>query len=93
MIEGYFNAVTANLILNIGSEPVNLQNWIHRRTALIQTTLDGAVDKWFSVLLNQIGSDSHKNFQKNSTPKETNNTREFYIMKCVESQTKQLKNL
>ena len=70
------------MILNIGSEPVNLQNWIHRRTDLIQTTLDGAVQKWFSVLLNQIGSDSHKIFQKNSTPKETNNTREFYIMKC-----------
>ena len=26
------------------------QNWIHRRTALIQTTLDGAAQTWFSVL-------------------------------------------
>ena len=44
--------VTANLILNIGPEPINTplhQNWIHRRTALIQTTLDGAAQKWFSV--------------------------------------------
>ena len=52
-LEAYLNAVTANLILNIGPEPVNTpfhQNWIHRRTALIQTTLDGAAQKWFSVL-------------------------------------------
>ena len=43
--EDYLNAVTANLILNIGPEPINTplhQNWIHRRTALKQTTLDGA---------------------------------------------------
>ena len=44
-VEGYFNAVTAILILNIGTEPVNTplyQNWMHRRTGLFQTTLDGA---------------------------------------------------
>ena len=47
-VEDYLNAVTATLILNIGPEPINTplnQNWIHRRTALIQTTLDGAVQK------------------------------------------------
>ena len=52
-VEDYLIAVTASLILNIGPEPVNTpldQNWIHRRTALIQTTLDGAGQKWFSVL-------------------------------------------
>ena len=52
-VEDYLNAVTANLILDIGPEPVNTplhQNWIHRRTALIQTTLDGAAQNWFSVL-------------------------------------------
>ena len=52
-VEDYLNAVTAKLILNVGPEPVNTplyQNWIHRRTALIQTTLDGAAQKWFSVL-------------------------------------------
>ena len=52
-VEDYLNAVTANLILNIGPEPINTplhQNWIHRRTALIQTTLDGAAQKWISVL-------------------------------------------
>ena len=41
--EDCLNAVTANLILNIGPEPINTplhQNGIHRRTALIQTTLD-----------------------------------------------------
>ena len=52
-VEDYLNAVTPNLILNIGPEPINTpfrQNWIHRRTALVQITLDGAAQKWFSVL-------------------------------------------
>ena len=52
-VEDYLNAVTANLILNIGPEPINTplhQNWIHRRTALIQTTLDGTAEKMvFSI--------------------------------------------
>ena len=59
-VEDCLNAVTANLILNIGPEPINTplhQNWIHRRTALIQTTLDGAAQKWFSVLPIEIKSD------------------------------------
>ena len=50
-VEDYLNAVTANLISH--SKPVNTQlheKWIHRRTALIQTTLDSAAQKWFSVL-------------------------------------------
>ena len=58
-VEDYLNAVTANLILNIGPEPINTplhQNWIHRRAALIQTTLDGAAQKWFSVLPIEIKS-------------------------------------
>ena len=51
-VEVYLNAVTANLILNIGPEPVKTplyHNCIHRRTALNQTTLYGAAQKWFSV--------------------------------------------
>ena len=59
-VEDYLNAVTAYLILNIGPEPINTplhQNWIHRRTALIQTTLDGAAQKWFSVLPIEIKLD------------------------------------
>ena len=59
-VEDYINAVTANLVLNIGSEPINTplhQNWIHRRTALIQTKLDGAAQKWFSVLPIDIKTD------------------------------------
>ena len=58
--EDYLNAVTANLILNIGPEPLNTplhQNWIHRRTALIQTTIDGAAQNWFSVLSIEMKSD------------------------------------
>ena len=55
-VEGYLNAVTAN----IGPEPITTplhENWIHRRTALIQTTLDGAPQKWFSILPIDIKSD------------------------------------
>ena len=64
-VEDYLNAVTANLILIIGLEPINTplhQNWIHRRTALIQTTLDGAAQKWFSVLPIEIKSDWKRRF-------------------------------
>ena len=58
-VENYLNAVTVNLILKTGPEPVNTplhQNWIHRRTALIQITLDGAAQKSFSVLFIDIKS-------------------------------------
>ena len=98
-IEDYLNAVTANLILNIGPEPVNTplhQNWIYRRTALIQNTLDGAAQKWFSVLpkkQNQIGKESHTNSQKCFIQKETNNIKKFYAMKFVDYLTKRLNNL
>ena len=80
-VEDYLNAVTANLFLNIGPEPINTplhQNWTHRRTALIQTTLDGAAQKWFS--------------QKCLILKEINNTKEFYAIKFADYQTKQLNN-
>ena len=53
-VEGYLNAVTTNLNLKIRSEPVNMplhQNWIHRHTTLIQTTLDGAAQKYFQFYL------------------------------------------
>ena len=59
-VEDCLNAATANLILNVGPEPIITplhQNWIHRRTALIQTTLDGAAQNWFSVLPIDIKSD------------------------------------
>ena len=59
-VEDYLNAVTANVISNTGPEPVIMplhQNWIHRRTAIMQTTLDGAAQKWFSVLPIDMKSD------------------------------------
>ena len=59
-VEDYLNAATANLILNVEPEPVNTplhQNWIHRCKTFIQTTLNGAGQKWFSVLLVDIKSD------------------------------------
>ena len=61
-VEDYLNAVTAYLFLNIGPEPRNTplhRNWIHRRTALIQTTLDGAAQKWFSVYRSKHLSKKH----------------------------------
>ena len=54
LVEDYLNAVTANLILNIGPELIKTplhQNWIHRRTSLIQTTLDGAAENGFQYYL------------------------------------------
>ena len=66
-VEDYLNAVTANLIQIIGPEPINTslhQNWIHIRTALIQTTLDGAAQKWFSVLPIDTKSDWKRFTQK-----------------------------
>ena len=62
-VENYSNVVTAILILNIGPEPINTplhNNWIHKRTALIQKTLDGAAQKWFSVLPIDIKTDWKK---------------------------------
>ena len=94
-VEYYLNAVTANSISNIGPEPVITplhQNWIHRRTALIQTTLDGAAQKWFSVLPIEIKSDYKRftqEFSKRLTQKETNNIEEFYAMKFVDYLMKQ----
>ena len=97
-VEDYLNAVTANLILYIGPEPVNTplhQIRIHRRTALIQTTLDEAAQKWFSVLPIEIISDWNRftqEFSKCLTLKETNNIKAFYAMKFVDYRMKQLNN-
>ena len=59
-VEYYLNAVTANLILSIGPESINKplhQNCVHRSTALLQTLLKGAAQKWFPVLHKEIKSD------------------------------------
>ena len=59
-VKDYLSAVTANWILNIGQEPIHTslrQNWIHRRTSLIHTTIDGAAQQWFSILPIEIKSD------------------------------------
>ena len=50
-VEDYLNAVTANYKIKYESVNTPLhQNWIQRRPALIQTTLEGAAQKWFPVL-------------------------------------------
>ena len=52
-VEGYLNTNRENLIFNICPQPKNTtvqQNWVKKRPALIQTTLDGAAQKRFSVL-------------------------------------------
>ena len=59
-VEDYLNAVTANLISFIGPETVTTpfhQNWIQRSKASIQTTLNGAAQKKFSLLPIEIKSD------------------------------------
>ena len=97
-VEDYLIAVTATLILNIGFEPINTplqQNWIHRRTALIQTPLDSAAQKWFSVLPINIKSDWKRftqEFLKCLILNETNNIKEFYAMKFAYYEMKQLNN-
>ena len=97
-VEIYLNTVTANLILNIGPDPINTplhQNWIHRLTALLQTTLDGATQKWFSVLPIDIKSDWKRftqEFSKCLILKGANNIKEVYAMKLVDYQTKRSNN-
>ena len=59
-VEDYQNVVTANLILNLDPEPINKplhQNWIRTRKAFIQTTLDSAAQKLFSIIPIEIKSD------------------------------------
>ena len=96
-VEDYLNAVTANLTINIGPKLINTtlhQNWIHRRTALIQTKLDGAAQKWFSVLTIDIKSDWKRFTQEFSKmfASERNKQQEFYAMKFVDNQTKRSNN-
>ena len=45
--------------------------------------------QFYLKALNQTGKDSHKNFQNKSTLKETNNIKEFYATKSVDSLMKQ----
>ena len=86
-VEDYLNAVTANLILNIGPEPINTplhQNWIHRRTALIQTALDGAAQKWFSVLPIDIESDWKRFTQEFSKMFDSERNKQHRTVLCNE---------
>ena len=86
-VEDYLNAFTANLILNIGPEPINTplhQNWIHRRTALIQTTLDGAAQKLFSVLPIDVKSDWKKFTQEFSKIFDSERNKQHQIVLCID---------
>ena len=86
-VEDYLNAVTANLILNIGPAPINTplhQNWIHRRTALIQTTLDGAAQKWFSVVPIEIKSDWKRFTQEFSKMFDSERNKQHQRVLCKE---------
>ena len=86
-VEDYLIAVTANLILNIGPEPINTpphQNWIHRRTALTQTTLDGAAQKWFSNLPIDIKTNWKKFTQNFSKMFNSERNKQHQIVLCNE---------
>ena len=86
-VEDYLNEFTAKLILNIGPEPVNTplnQNWIHRGTALIQTTLDGAVQTRFSVLPIEIKSDWKRFTQEFSKMSDSERNKQHQRVLCNE---------
>ena len=81
LLEDYLNAIKANLMLNIGPEPIHAsphQNWVHRRTELIQ--INRAAQNEFPVLPIEIQSNWKwfTFFYKCSTLKETINIKEFY---------------
>ena len=95
-VEDYLNAVKANLIFIIGPEPVNKplhQNWIHRCTTLIQTTLGGAAQKWFLVLLVEIKSDSKRFKQEFSKMFDSERNKQHQRVLCIETRRLPNKNL
>ena len=87
-VEDYLNAVTANLNVNIGPKPIITplhQNWMHRRTALIQTTLDGAAQKWVSVLPIDIKSDWKRFTQEFSKMFDSERNKQHQRVLCNEN--------
>ena len=88
-VEDYLNAITANLILNIGPEPINTPlhlDWIHRRTALIETTLDGAAQKRFSILPIDIKSDWKRFTQEFSKMFDSERNKQHQRVLCNEKE-------
>ena len=89
-VEDYLNAITANLILKIRPEPVNTplhQNWIHRRAALIQTTLDGAAQNTISVLPIEIKSDRKRFTQEFKKMFGSERNKQHQRVLCIEIRT------
>ena len=81
------NAFTANLILNIGPEAIKTaiyQSWIHKRTALLQITLDGAAQKWFSILSIGTKSDWERFTQEFSKMFDTERNKQHQRILCNE---------
>ena len=75
------------MILNKGPEPVNTprhQNWIRRRTGLIQNTHDGASQKWFSVLPIVIKSDWKRFTQELSKMFDSERNKHYQRVFCNE---------
>ena len=76
------------MILFIGTEPVKTplpQNWIPRRTALIQSTLDGAAQKWFSVLATDFKSDWKKITQEFPKMVDSERNKQHQRVSCKEN--------
>ena len=69
--------------LNQKNTPLH-QNWIHRCTALIQTTHDGAAQKWFSVLPIEIKSYWKRFTQGFSKKFESERNKEYQRVLCNE---------
>ena len=87
-VEDFLNAATANLILNICPEPISTPlhlNCIHRCTALLQTTLDDAVQKCFSVLPIEFKTDWKQFTQEFSRMFDSDRNKEHQRVFCNES--------
>ena len=90
-VEYYVNAVTANLILSIGPEPINKplhQKCVYRSTALLQTTLEVQLKNgflYYTKKLNPIRNALHVSFQNCLTLKEVNNIKVFYLLNIAHS--------
>ena len=93
-VEYYLNAVTANLILSIGPEPINKplhQKCVYRSTALLQTRRCSSTVQlkngflYYTKKLNPVGNALHVSFQNCLTLKEINNIKVFYLLNIADS--------
>ena len=84
-VESFLNTVTANLLIKLGTKSVITplhQNWIHKRTALVQTTINGAAQKWFSAFSIEIKSDWKRITQDFSKKFDSEGNKQYLRLLC-----------